>query len=101
MAIVLLISYILIFTFLIITLIKCFKKKIKWYRLFLYEIISIILSIIFMTYYDSLPGYGFMPGLSYLGEVLISFGAIVLFSVLLVITIFLKFIIFLKKKETR
>ena len=26
------------------------------------------------TYYDSLPGYGFMPGLTYIGEALFGYG---------------------------
>ena len=39
-----------------------------------------LVSIGLMIYYNNLPGYGFMPGLSYLGEVLFSFGAAVFFD---------------------
>ena len=99
MALTLLICYILIFIFLIILFIKCLKNKIKWNKLFLYEIIAIIISIILMIYYNNLPRDAF----SYLGEFLVSFGAIILFSISLAITIFLRFIIYLivKKKQDK
>ena len=36
---------------------------------------------------DDLPGYGFMPGLTYLGEILFSLGAVVLYCISFLISI--------------
>ena len=43
-----------------------------------------------MIYYNNLPGYGFMPGLTYLGEVLFSFGAVVLYCISFLISIYMQ-----------
>ena len=83
MAMVMLVAYILIFVVQIILLVKVIKKKTKklWTGLFVAELIPMLLAGILTAYYENLPGYGFMPGLSYLGEVLFSFFAAVLYGV--------------------
>lgn len=43
-------------------------KIILWIILYLYEIAGIIVSGNIAHYYDSLPGFGIMPGLSYVQE---------------------------------
>lgn len=104
MAIVLLVIYILLSIFLIKTLVRCFKNKEKWWKLFIYEILALALSAFLCIYFDNLPGSGFMPGLTYLGEVLISYGAIILFAVILAVTAISKTVIFLhdtKKQDRR
>lgn len=98
MTLILFIIYIIIFIFLIIKLIKCLKNKTKWIKLFIFEIISTLLSSFLFIYYDNLPGYGLMPGLSYFGETLISFGAMVLYGIILVITAITKLIMYLSDK---
>lgn len=99
----LLILCLLIFVLQIILLVKGVKKVENkyWIRLFLLEIFSIIIFIILLNYYESLPGYGFMPGLSYLGETLLSFTAICLYSFMLFITICAKIIIIEKTQQKR
>ena len=67
MSIVLLVTYIVIIVFFIVDFIKCLKNKAKWGILLLFEIISIIVSYFLLTFYDNLPGSGFMPGLTYIG----------------------------------
>lgn len=54
-----------------------------------------------MVYYDNLPGYGFMPGFTYLGEFLASFVAMIVYAVLLALTTFIRILLYLiaKKKE--
>ncbi len=86
MSLFLLIAYLVVFILQIIFFVKAIKKKLKkfWMILFVTEIISIFVSVGLMLYYESLPGYGFMPGLSYLGEILSSFGAMVLYAVMFV-----------------
>lgn len=90
------ILYLVVFVVQIILLVKSIKKKEKkyWINVFVLEIFSIIISISLWFYYESLPGYGFMPGLSYLGEILLSFGVAILYSIMLFITICAKIIIY-------
>ena len=89
MAMFLLITYIVIFIFQIILFVITIRKKTKklWRILFSAELISLLISIGLMIYYNNLPGYGFMPGLTYLGEVLFSFGAVVLYCISFLISI--------------
>ena len=101
MAIVLLIIYIVILIFLIANFVKCLKNKAKWSRLFIFEIFSTILSAILLMYYNNLPGSGFMPGLTYLGEVLFSFGAMILYSIILAITSITKLLLYLLEKKNQ
>ena len=42
------------------------KTKKLWRTLFSIELIPMLISIGLMIYYNNPPGYGFMPGLSYL-----------------------------------
>lgn len=101
MNIILFIIYILFFIFLIVKLIKCLKNKASWKMLFLLEFFSIIISFVLMRYYDSLPGSGFMPGLTYLGEWIACFGATILFVAMLVISTIIKLIKFIVNKKRK
>ena len=89
MALFLLITYIVIFTFQIILFVITIRKKTKklWRILFSSELIPLLISIGLMIYFNNLPGYGFMPGLTYLGEILFSFGAVVLYCISFLISI--------------
>lgn len=84
----LLIAYIVIFVVQFILLVASIRKKQKklWRKLFLIQLISILVSIGLGFLYDRLPGYGFMPGLSYLGEVLFSFGAAMVYGLFFLIS---------------
>ena len=89
MALFLLITYIVILIFQIILFVISIRKKTKklWRILFSAELVPLLISIGLMIYYNNLPGYGFMPGLTYLGEVLFSFGAVVLYCISFLISI--------------
>ena len=89
MALFLLITYIVILIFQIMLFLISIRKKTKklWRILFSAELIPLLISIGLMIYYNNLPGYGFMPGLTYLGEVLFSFGAVVLYCISFLISI--------------
>lgn len=97
-----LILYLVIFIGQIVLLVKAIKKKEtkSWIKVFLLEVFSIIISITLWQYYEILPGYGFMPGLSYLDEVLFSFGNTILSAIMLFITICTKIIIYIKSKKS-
>ena len=89
MSLFLLITFIEILILQIILLVITIRKKTKklWRILFSIELIPMFISIGVMIYYNNLPGYGFMPGLSYLGEVLSSFGAAVLYGISFLVSI--------------
>lgn len=72
-------------TFLVKT-IKSNNNK-HWMILIGLEIIVFGTAMALGFYYDSLPGYGKMPGFSYMGEVLFSFGAALVNVILLFISI--------------
>lgn len=89
MALFLLITYIVAFILQIVLLVVTIRKKTKrlWTLLFSVELIPMLVAIGLMIYYENLPGYGIMPGFSYLGEVLFSFGAAVLYGIFFLISI--------------
>ena len=101
MSLFLLIFYIAVFVAQIVLFVLAVKRKTNknWLTLFLAEIIPMIISLCLMIYYNNLPGYGFMPGLSYLAEVLFSFGATVLYGVLLLVSICSFIVIKVKNKN--
>ena len=55
--------------------------------------------IVLKEYYNCLPGYGFMPGLSYFGEVLFSFCASVLYGAAFISSACIFIVIEEKKKK--
>ena len=80
------IVYIAIFLFLIVDFVLCLMGKTKWIWLFVIEAISAVLAAGLWIYYSGLHGYGFMPGMSYLGEIVLSIGALILYAIMLVVT---------------
>lgn len=97
--IIILIFYILLLLIQIISLYKYVRKKQNKYWLYasITAILSSMTAIGIMFYYDSLPGYGFMPGLTYFNEWLYSFGAGIIFFVVFVISLLLKGFFILKE----
>lgn len=88
-ALLLLVAYIMIFCFAIALLVLSLRKKQKklWLSLFLVEVIPMLIANGLRIYYDSLPGHGIMPGLTYIGEVLYSYGASIIYCVLFVVSV--------------
>ncbi len=76
------IVYLLVFVLLIFLQVQAIRRDSKklWLILILLELVSVLAAYRIQEYYDNLPGYGFMPGLSYLDEVLFSFFASVLYG---------------------
>lgn len=73
----------------IVFLVHCVKKphKAKWIALFFYEALVLANALCYTHYYDTKPGYGIMPGLSYIGEVTFGMLASGVFVVLLFVSI--------------
>ncbi len=101
MSTLLLIAYIAVFILQTAFLVLSLRKKTKklWISLFLSEIIPLIAAFSLMRYFDSLPGYGLMPGLSYFGEVIFSFGAAVLYGVVLFVSLCIFAVVKIKENK--
>ena len=80
------ILYIFLLALQVLSLILVIRRKSKryWISLFILEAVSAILAWRLGVWFDSLPGYGFMPGLTYLSETLFSYGAAILYGMMLV-----------------
>lgn len=79
--------YILIFALQLFLLIRCFRRRTGWGKLLVLNIASTVLAGFLMWYFDTLPGFGMMPGLAYFAEVFYSLCACGGFSLLALITI--------------
>jgi len=93
--------YSLVFILQIVLLIKSVRHKTKklWAVLLLSELVSLAVATCLKEYYNSLPGYGFMPGFTYMGEVLCSFGASVLYGAVFLISACIFIVIEEKRKQ--
>lgn len=98
MDIILPVVYILTLIGLITTFVRCIKKKSKWNKLFLFEGLAIAIAIFFAMFYNSLPGRGMMPGLTYFGEVIFSVFAVWGFTIFMGISLIVRIIIYFKKR---
>lgn len=86
--------------FMLVKSIKKIEKK-YWISSFCLEIISIIMSLALLYYYDCLaPRGGFMPGLEYLGEELTCMGAGFLYAIMLYITLIARIIVYEKRQKS-
>ena len=86
-----LIVYICLFIldlYLLVRAIKPFSAR-KLLAACLSELGSLVAALLLMWYFDQAPGYGMMPGLTYIQEVFYSFGAAVAFAGLLLFSLVL------------
>jgi hypothetical protein len=86
-----LILYVIVFAIMIYQLIQCTRIQKKWMVLFLLEISSIVAAFVLTVIYENLPGFGFMPGLSYLYEIVISFCAGVVYFLVFIVSVLVYF----------
>lgn len=93
------IFYIFLLALQVLSLILAIRRKSKryWISLFLLEAVSAVLAWRLGVWFDHLPGYGFMPGLTYLSEILFSYGAAILYCGMLAVSGVLGIV--LKKKN--
>ncbi len=99
MDIILPVVYILTLIGLIIIFVRCIKKKSKWSKLFLFGGLAIAAATFFAVFYNSLPGKGMMPGLTYFGEVIFSILAVWGFTIFIGISLIVRIIIYLKERK--
>lgn len=93
--IVLFLIWVAILIIFIVGLVKSTRsKEMKlWLGLFVAEFVMVFVARGMATYYDSLPGYGFMPGLTYLGEFLFCYVASWVYVIMLAISLIIYFIV--------
>jgi hypothetical protein len=70
------IFYIFLLALQVLSLILAIRRKSKryWISLFILEAVSAVLAWRLGVWFDHLPGYGFMPGLTYISETLFGYG---------------------------
>lgn len=69
----------------LVWLVGAVRKHGGWIRTLILNLVSTLLAVGLMWYFDSLPGFGMMPGLTYFAEVIWSLVASVVFAVLTLI----------------
>ena len=81
-------AYILILAAQIALLVFAIRKPDKklWRPLFGFELFSLLASVGLMFLFDALPGNGFMPGFTWLGEFVFSLAAAVAYGIMLLLT---------------
>ena len=89
MAMTLLLVYIFVFILQVVLLVRSIQKKQKklWLGFFAFQLISALLAAGLCWYYETLPG-GMFGGLTYMGEVLFSFGAAVVYGLFFLVSAF-------------
>ena len=94
------IFYILLLALQVLSLILAVRRKSKryWISLFVLEAVSAVLAWRLGVWFDSLPGYGFMPGLTYLSEILFSYGAAILYCGMSATSAVLGIVFYCKRK---
>ena len=83
---VLLILYIALLVLQIVLTVKALRGRCPGKWPLLLELVCAVAAYGAMRYFNSLPGYGFMPGLTWLGHILFSLFAAVAYAAMLAIT---------------
>ena len=79
--------YILLFAAQVFWLIHTCRCKGKFWPVLTGNVISAVLSAFLLWYFDTLPGYGMMPGFAFFPEVFASFCAAAAFTLLSIVTL--------------
>jgi len=97
----LLFFYLLALVIQIVMFAGCLKKpvRIRWSLLFLCELCALTAAVYFSFYYNSLPGNGMMPGLTYFAETMYSMAGAVVYLCMLVLSVLACVIMKLKHKK--
>ena len=99
----LLIFYVIVLLVQILWLVRCILRPTPclWGILLGVQALSAAGAFFLMRYYDSLPGSGKAPGLTYLGETLFSMGASIAYAVMLGITLAVGAVVLLRRNRKR
>ncbi|MBQ8187905.1 MAG: hypothetical protein IJ037_13705 [Clostridia bacterium] len=85
----------------LVMFVGCLKKpvRVRWSLLFLSELCALTAAVYFSIYYNSLPGVGMMPGLTYFAETLSSMGAVVVYLCMLLVSVLACVIVKLRNRS--
>lgn len=78
--------YVLFFALQVFLLIRSFRAKRGLGKLVILNLVSVLLACFLLWYFDTLPGYGMMPGFAFFPEVFYSLCAAAVFAVLTLVT---------------
>ena len=97
----LLFFYLLALAIQIVMYAGCLKMpvRVRWSMLFLCEMCALTAAVYFTCYYNALPGYGMMPGLTYFTETLASMAGAVVYLCMLLVSVLSCVILKLKYKK--
>lgn len=86
---ILLILYLVVLAAQIVLFVRCIRQHSlkRWLILFTFEEVSFIIAFLLMHYFDNLPGYGMMPGLTYFAATMYSLGAAILYCIMLLLSV--------------
>lgn len=79
--------YLVLFVLQVGFLIRTCRRKGKFWPVLTVNILSVVLSAFLLWYFDTLPGYGMMPGFAFFPEVFASLCAAAAFTVLVFVTL--------------
>lgn len=79
--------YVILFILQVFWLIRVCCRKGKYWPVLLGNVLSAALSVFLLWYFDTLPGYGMMPGFAFFPEVFASLCAAAAFTVLSFVTL--------------
>jgi len=68
-------------------LVRTGRRKKRVWPVLVCNVLSVGLSLVLLWYYDTLPGFGMMPGFAYFPEVFCSLCAAAAFAVLTLVTL--------------
>ena len=79
--------YLILFILQVFWLIRVSIRKEKFWPVLITNVLFIVLSVILLWYFDTLPGYGLMPGFAFFPEVFASLCAAAAFALLTFVTL--------------
>ena len=99
---VLLIIYLAVLAIQIVLFVRCIRQHSlkRWLILFVFEAASLVTAFLLMRYFDNLPGYGIMPGLTYFAATMYSLGAAVLYGIMLLLSFVTAIITQIRKESS-
>lgn len=94
------ILYILLLAIQVVSFVLAIRRNSKkhWILLFVLETLSALLAWRLGIWFDGLPGYGIMPGLTYFFETLFSYGAAILYCGMLAVSAVTGILLHCKRK---
>lgn len=97
---VLLVLYLLIFIVQAVMLIFAIHRptRLRWLLLFVLEVLPLASAGLIAWHFDTLPGFGIMPGLTYFAESIFSLAAAMAYGVMLLVSSLCGLVLLIRRK---